>query len=65
MVVESILIREIAVNRMARLRLIDQFLKCIWSVRDRRIPKDHNKVDDHMTKLTDHNLNSLHGSTQL
>ncbi|MBA0790278.1 hypothetical protein Gohar_014939 [Gossypium harknessii] len=32
MVVESILVGEVAVNRMTELRLINQLLKCNWSV---------------------------------
>ncbi|MBA0793474.1 hypothetical protein Gohar_017875 [Gossypium harknessii] len=46
MVVELILAGGIAVNRMTKLRLIDQILKCKWSVQIRHIPRDHNKVVD-------------------
>ncbi|KAK5834618.1 hypothetical protein PVK06_010294 [Gossypium arboreum] len=59
MVIKSILVGEIVVNRMTKLQLVDQLLKRNWSVRVRHIPRDHNKVVDHMAKLACYNLNNL------
>ncbi|KAH1037898.1 hypothetical protein J1N35_039641 [Gossypium stocksii] len=59
MVVKSILVGEIVVNRMTKLRMVDQLLKRNWSVQVRHIPKDHKKVIDHIAKLACYNLNSL------
>ncbi|MBA0817871.1 hypothetical protein Gohar_025634, partial [Gossypium harknessii] len=48
MVVKSILVGKIVVNRMTKLRLVDQLLKHNWNLRVQHIPRDHNKVVDHI-----------------
>lgn len=51
LVAETILPDGTTNNSMSELRLIHQFFSRNWRVHLRHIPRDHNKVADHIAKL--------------